>query len=48
MKMAKRVFLFMAVNLLIVITISTVLSLLGISPYLNTYGLDPVSLGIFV
>jgi heat shock protein HtpX len=47
MKMAKRVFLFMAVNLLIVITISTVLSLLGISPYLNAYGLDPISLGIF-
>lgn len=47
MKIAKRVFLFMAVNLLIVITISTVLLLLGISPYLNSYGLDPVSLGIF-
>jgi len=47
MKMAKRVFLFMAVNLLIVITISIVLSVLGISPYLNSYGLDPVSLGIF-
>jgi len=47
MKIGKRIFLFMAVNLLIVITISTVLSLFGISPYLNAYGLDPVSLGIF-
>ena len=47
MKMTKRIFLFMAVNLLIVITISTVLSLLGISPYLSANGLDPITLGVF-
>src|SRR5262245_49938610 len=42
--MVKRVFLFLAVNFLVVITISIVLSVLGIQPYLTQYGLDYQSL----
>ena len=38
--MMKRVFLFMAVNVLVVLTISMVTSLLGLRPYLNAYGID--------
>ena len=40
MKIAKRVFLFVAVNVLVVATISIVLSLLGVRPYLTSRGLD--------
>ncbi|HMM36226.1 MAG TPA: protease HtpX, partial [Thermoanaerobaculia bacterium] len=47
MKIAKRVFLFLAVNVLVVATISVVLSLLGVRPYLNAYGLDLQALAVF-
>jgi heat shock protein HtpX len=36
----KRLFLFLAVNLLVVLTLSLVLNLLGVRPYLTPYGLD--------
>ena len=38
--MVKRVFLFIAVNILVLLTISLTLNLLGVRPYLNAYGLD--------
>lgn len=47
MKMAKRVFLFMFVNILIIATLSTVMSLLGVQPYLDAKGLNYQSLMIF-
>ena len=43
----KRVFLFMAVNLLVVLTISFVLSALGVGPYLNARGVDDGALAAF-
>src|SRR5271170_5727613 len=43
----KRIFLFMTVNLLVVLTISIVLNLLGVRPYLTTYGIDYQALMIF-
>jgi heat shock protein HtpX len=45
--MAKRIFLFIALNFLVVLTISIVLSLLNIKPFLTSYGLDMKSLMIF-
>ncbi|NBX93663.1 MAG: protease HtpX [Proteobacteria bacterium] len=45
--MLKRMFLFLTVNFLVVITISTVLNLLGIRPYLDARGIDYKSLFIF-
>ena len=47
MKMAKRVFLFVAVNVLVVATISIVLGALGVRPYLTARGLDLTSLAVF-
>lgn len=47
MAMAKRIFLFLAINFLVVITISLVLSLLGVRPYLQAHGIDYTSLAIF-
>jgi heat shock protein HtpX len=47
MRIAKRVFLFLAVNVLVVATISIVLSVLGVRPYLTAYGLDLPSLAVF-
>lgn len=47
MPIAKRVLLFLATNILIVFTISIVLNLLGVKPYLTAYGLDYQSLMIF-
>lgn len=47
MRTAKRVFLFLAVNVLVVATISIVLSVLGVRPYLTAYGLDLRSLAVF-
>ncbi|HYN42080.1 MAG TPA: protease HtpX [Thermoanaerobaculia bacterium] len=47
MKIAKRVFLFVAVNVLVVATISIVLSVLGVRPYLTQRGLDLGSLAVF-
>lgn len=45
--MLKRVFLFLAINCLVILTISTVLSLLNVKPYLNSHGLDLQALLIF-
>jgi heat shock protein HtpX len=47
MKMAKRIFLFASVNILIVVTISVVTSMLGLQPYLSGKGIDYTSLLIF-
>ena len=47
MKIAKRVFLFLAVNVLVVATISIVLNLLGVRPYLNARGIDMTALAVF-
>lgn len=47
MAMFKRIFLFLAVNVLVVLTISFVLNLLGIRPYLNERGIDYQSLLAF-
>ncbi|MCC6932626.1 MAG: protease HtpX [Deltaproteobacteria bacterium] len=44
---AKRVFLFIAVNLLILVTISIVLNLLGVQPYIQDNGIDYQSLMMF-
>lgn len=43
----KRIFLFSIVNILIVVTISVVLSLLGVRPYMTAYGLDYEQLAVF-
>jgi len=45
--MFKRIFLFLAVNALVVITISALLSILGVQPYLTEKGLDLSALAIF-
>jgi heat shock protein HtpX len=47
MAIAKRVILFLAVNMAMVFTISIVLRLLGVQPYLTQYGLNYVSLAVF-
>jgi len=43
----KRIGLFLVVNILVVLTISLVLSLLGVKPYISAYGMDYQSLMIF-
>lgn len=43
----KRIFLFMAVNILVMITITTLMSVLGVGPYLTEYGLNYESLAVF-
>ncbi len=43
----KRIGLFLAVNLLVIVTLSTILNLLGVKPYLTAYGMDYQSLMIF-
>lgn len=45
--MAKRIFLFLVLNFLVVLMISIVLNVLNIRPYLSAYGLDYRSLLIF-
>jgi heat shock protein HtpX len=45
--MVKRVFLFVAVNFLVVITISILLNVLGVRPYLSARGIDYQSLLVF-
>lgn len=47
MAMAKRVFLFVLVNILILVTINIVLSVLGIKPYISDRGIDFQSLAAF-
>lgn len=47
MKIAKRVFLFVSVNILIIATLSIVMSVLGVQPYLDAKGINYQSLMIF-
>lgn len=47
MKLAKRIFLFVAVNILVITTISMVLNLLGVQPYLDAKGINYQSLLVF-
>ena len=47
MKMTKRVFLFVATNILIISTLSIVMSLFGVQPYLDAKGINYQSLMIF-
>lgn len=47
MKIAKRVFLFVSVNILIIATMSVVFSVLGVQPYLDAKGINYQSLMIF-
>lgn len=47
MAFMKRIFLFGLVNVLMVVTISFVLSILGVGPYLKANGLDYGSLAVF-
>lgn len=43
----KRIGLFLAVNALVVVTISIILNVLGVKPYITAYGLDYQALMIF-
>ncbi len=43
----KRIFLFIAINLLVIFTITLLLSIFNVQPYLNAYGLDMKSLAVF-
>jgi heat shock protein HtpX len=47
MGITKRIFLFFAVNALIIVTISTIMAVFGVQPYLTSKGLDYQSLMIF-
>lgn len=47
MAFMKRIFLFGAVNILIIVTLSIVLNVLGVQPYITAYGLDYEQLMIF-
>ena len=47
MQLAKRIFLFLLTNILIIATISIVMSVLGVRPYLNANGIDYSSLAVF-
>lgn len=47
MAFLKRIFLFMVVNILVMTTISLVLSLLGVRPYLSARGIDYNALMVF-
>lgn len=47
MAIAKRVFLFLLVNICVMVTLSVVLNLLGVRPYLQAHGLDIKQLLIF-
>jgi len=48
MAIAKRIVLFLAVNLLILLTISILLTVLGVRPYITAYGIDYSQLAAFV
>jgi heat shock protein HtpX len=47
MAVAKRIFLFLAINIVVVLTLSLVLNILHVQPFLKSYGLDMRSLLIF-
>jgi heat shock protein HtpX len=48
MAFAKRIALFLAVNLLVLVTISILLAVLGVRPYLTASGIDYAQLAAFV
>src|SRR5215468_7368218 len=47
MAFGKRILLFLLVNFLVVATISTLLSVFHVQPYLTAYGLDYTQLALF-
>lgn len=47
MAIAKRIFFFVLVNILVMITITTVLSVLGVQPYLTNAGINFQALAVF-
>lgn len=47
MQFAKRILLFLGLNILVVTTISALLAICHVQPYLTEYGLDIPSLAIF-
>lgn len=47
MAIAKRIFLFLVINVIVVFTLSLVLNLLHVQPFLKSYGLDMRSLLLF-
>lgn len=47
MAIAKRVFLFLSLNILIMLTLSVLLNVLGVKPYLTAQGLNYISLMAF-
>ena len=47
MAIAKRIFLFIAVNILVMTMLTAVLSIFNVKPYLQSYGIDYQSLMIF-
>jgi len=47
MAIAKRIFLFLALNFLVILMITIVLDLLNVKPFLSSYGIDMKSLMIF-
>jgi heat shock protein HtpX len=47
MKMSKRILLFFATNILIIVMLSALMSLFGVQPYLNAYGINYQSLMVF-
>lgn len=47
MALAKRIILFLAVNIAVVVLLTTITSVFGIAPYLGAYGLNLTSLAIF-
>jgi heat shock protein HtpX len=44
MAWAKRIFLFLALNFLVILTISVLLQVLGVGPYITQYGIDYATL----
>lgn len=47
MGFVKRIFLFLAINFLVVLTISSVIKIFNVQPYLTQHGIDPQALLIF-
>ncbi|MES2345687.1 MAG: protease HtpX [Chlamydiota bacterium] len=47
MTIAKRIFFFLAVNILVLLTLSLILNVLNVRPYITQYGIDYQSLMIF-
>ncbi len=47
MGIAKRIFLFLTINVLVIVTLSVILSLFHVQPYLSAHGIDYTSLMIF-